>query len=581
VVSEPVVIPASLNDVDFSSPKTGWITTDKGDSGQILGTTDSGRSWRSDWAGSGVVGQVDSGGSGHVWALVQAGSNCDGAPADSTCVSNLLASSNAGRSWTYRGTFPADNAVQIAFSKTSLGLAAGISRCVDQESDTGKTSYPPSACRGSVLLSTDGGRRWKTSLKTPGPVFAVAQSPRTLWAVEAPLGGFVGADGSGRISIIRSQNRGQSWSTVGSLPAMLVTPALNAKLIVGTRGRLWLSLSGFDDCDLQGCGAAVWLSQDGGRQWTNDTPSSTAQCNDSAPASILSDDPAGDVWDSFDAGSPACGGPASVLNLASGSPPTTWHPVLSWSQFSPMAMSWPSTAVGYAVSTTSVLRTGDRGAHWSQVLPSAAPTLSVDALSAKVAFGAGEAAFGGAVSETSDGGQTWKVQGRVPGTVTSVDFINSQRGYAAATNSATETWRLYATSNGGASWVQVGPVEYTAAATPGPAGYTAGQVFGPWINRDGQGVLVGALYATAAQAAVASPSAYVWHTDDGGAQWTEGAPLDVGAPLDTVLAASFLPSNLDQGIVSFVEGPKAVQLESTSDGVPTGPNSRLPCNWNP
>jgi len=237
VVSEPVVIPASLNDVDFSSPKTGWVTTDKGDSGQILGTTDSGRSWRSDWAGSGVVGQVDSGGSGHVWALVQAGSNCDGAPADSTCVSNLLASSNAGRSWTYRGTFPADNAVQIAFSKTSLGLAAGISRCVDQESDTGKTSYPPSACRGSVLLSTDGGRRWKTSLKTPGPVFAVAQSPRTLWAVEAPLGGFVGADGSGRISIIRSQNRGQSWSTVGSLPAMLVTPALNAKLIVGTRSR--------------------------------------------------------------------------------------------------------------------------------------------------------------------------------------------------------------------------------------------------------------------------------------------------------------------------------------------------------
>ncbi|MGC1183800.1 MAG: hypothetical protein WBA31_01435 [Candidatus Dormiibacterota bacterium] len=168
------------------------------------------------------------------------------------------------------------------------------------------------------------------------------------------------------------------------------------------------------------------------------------------------------------------------------------------------------------------------------------------------------------MSETSDGGQTWKVQGRVPGTVTSLDFLNSQRGYAATTNSATETWRLYATRNGGASWVQVGPVEYTAA-TPGPAGYTAGQVFGPWINRDGQGVLVGALYATAAQAAVASPSAYVWHTDDGGARWTEGAPVTDGS-LDVVLAASFLRSNLDQGIVSLIEGPKVVELESTSDG---------------
>ncbi|MGC1183788.1 MAG: hypothetical protein WBA31_01375 [Candidatus Dormiibacterota bacterium] len=360
---------------------------------------------------------------------------------------------------------------------------------------------------------------------------------------------------------------------MGSLPAMLVTPALNAKLIVGTRGRLWLSVADIDDCALQGCGAAVWLSQDGGRQWTNDTPSSTVQCSDSSPASILSDDPAGEVWDTFNAA--ACTGPASVLNLASGSLQTKWHPVVSWSQFSAMAMSWPSSLVGYAASSTSLLRTDDGGTHWSQVLPSAAPTLTVDSLSAQVAFGAGEAAFGGAVSETSDGGHTWKVQGRVPGTVSGLDFINRQRGYAATTDASTETWRLYATKNGGASWAQVGPVEYTVA-TPGPAGYTVGQVFGPWINRDGDGVLVGALYATAAQAAVATPSAYVWHTDDGGAQWTKGAPLDAGAPLDTVLAASFLPSNLDQGIVSFVEGPKVVALESTSDGglqwqwLPTG-----------
>lgn len=383
--------------------------------------------------------------------------------------------------------------------------------------------------------------------------------------MEAPLGGYTGADGNGTISLLKSQNKGQSWSTLGSLPAMLVTPALNAKLVVGTRGRLWLSLFDIDDCAAQGCDATVWSSQDGGRQWTDDTPSTAVQCSDSAPASVLSEDPAGDVWDTFNVELAGCPAPASVLNLASGNLPATWHPVLSWSQFSPLAMAWPSASVGYAVSSTALLRTNDGGAHWSQVLPGPTPTLSVDALSSRIAFGAGEASFGGAVSETRDGGATWKVQGKVPGTITGPDFINTKRGYAATTGLSTETWRLYATSNGGASWAQVGPVQYTGAP-----------VFGPWMSSDGQGVLVGAFYSTPGQAGDAPPTAFVWHTDDDGSHWAEGASVEVGASLDTVLAASFLPSNLDQGIVSFVGGPKVVQLASTSDGgthwspLPTG-----------
>lgn len=174
------LVSATLSDVDFASPTTGWVTAGKGDTVQILGTTDSGRSWRSEWAGPGVAAQVESGATGHVWALLQSGSNCNGTPYESTCISDLLAGSNAGRSWSQRGSFPTDNVVQIAFSTPSLGLAAGINRCVGQESSAGKTSYPPPSCRGSVLLSTDDGAHWTTSLKTRGPVFAVAQSPGTL-----------------------------------------------------------------------------------------------------------------------------------------------------------------------------------------------------------------------------------------------------------------------------------------------------------------------------------------------------------------------------------------------------------------
>ena len=557
-------VPPTLSDVDFASPTTGWVTANEGESGQILGTTDSGRSWRSEWTGPGLPSQVQGGAGGDVWALVQNGFGC-GSSAGSTCVPELLASSNSGRSWSQKGSFPAGNVVQIAFSKPSLGVAADISQCSGQLSSSGQASYPPPSCPGDVLLSSDDGAHWKASLKTSGPVFAVAQSSGTLWAVEGSLGGFPGADGTGTLSIIKSVNLGHTWSTVGSLPPMLVTPALTANLVVGTHDRLWLSLFDVDGCAMQGCGATVWLSQDRGRQWSDDTPATAVACSDSAPAAVLSEDPVGNVWDTFNFEMGGCPPPASVLDNMAATSPATWHPVLSWSQFSPLAMSWPSSAVGYAVSSTSLLRTSDGGAHWTQVLPGAVPTVSVDALSDRIAFGAGQASSAGVVSETRNGGETWKVQGKVPGTVTGLDFINSRRGYAATTDLSTETWRLYATNNGGVSWAEAGPVQYTGAP-----------VFGPWMSKDGQGVLVASFYPTAAQAGEASPAAFVWHTNDGGRQWTEGAPVGVGSPLDAVLAASFLPSDLDLGVVSLIEGPKVLRLESTSDGgthwrpLPTG-----------
>jgi photosystem II stability/assembly factor-like uncharacterized protein len=47
VAGELHQVPPILSDVDFASPTTSWVTANEEESGQILGTTDSGRSWRS------------------------------------------------------------------------------------------------------------------------------------------------------------------------------------------------------------------------------------------------------------------------------------------------------------------------------------------------------------------------------------------------------------------------------------------------------------------------------------------------------------------------------------------------------
>ncbi|HVB14800.1 MAG TPA: hypothetical protein VNH38_08610 [Candidatus Dormibacteraeota bacterium] len=548
--------PPTLSDVAFASPKTGWVTVQGQPSGalggQILVTTDGGLSWRSQWAGAAIPTQLVVGGAGQAWVLAQTGPGCNGSPTLSTCGAEVLGTSNAGQTWNALGSIQHDGVEQIAFSKPTLGLAAGMSHCPGQDNPA---TGLPALCPGAVLISTNDGHSWQTSLSTAGPVIAVAQSPGTLWAVETEPGAYPATSAYGDVSVIRSQDGGQSWSTVGSLPTMLVTPGLTARLLVGAGGSLWISLFDLDDCAMQGCIATVWHSQDGGSSWTHDTPPMTIPCSDSAPASLLSQDPSGGVWDAFTVVLSGCPPPASVLEQVSVAAPATWRQVVSWPQFSPIAMSWVSPEVGYAASRTALLRTRDAGAQWTQVLPAPAPSALVDALSARVAFGAGEASSPGVVSETTDGGKSWAVRGTVPGTITGLDFASARRGYAATANEAAATWSLYLTRDGGRNWGRVGPVRYTS-----------GPVLGPWMSRDGQGVLVGSFAATQTQAGDAAPAAFVWHTLDGGRQWTKGGAVDTGSSLAGVVAATFLPSHLERGLVLVVGGPMVERLESTSDG---------------
>ena len=175
-----------------------------------------------------------------------------------------------------------------------------------------------------------------------------------------------------------------------------------------------------------------------------------------------------------------------------------------------------------------VWHTSDGGNTWEQQpLPEDASILhGVDCADAMTAWAvgvtrAGEDDFGklehaAVIYHTANGGQTWTEQHRVTDlTLTAVDFIDTQRGWAVGfpTNSGSDQRAVFHTSDGGQSWDRQEP----------------GNIYAPlwdveFIDQN-QGYIVGANYA----AAWGPP---VYRTFDGGATW-ENIRMDKANPLTT------------------------------------------------
>jgi photosystem II stability/assembly factor-like uncharacterized protein len=129
-----------------------------------------------------------------------------------------------------------------------------------------------------------------------------------------------------------------------------------------------------------------------------------------------------------------------------------------------------SSEVGWAVGTHSVLATTDGGAHWA-ALPEPCPLIrSVHFISPAIGFavaggrnvsdfGPEAPEAGGAALATSDGGHSWRALPAPTGAQT-ICFSGPRSGWLGAAG------RLYRTTDGGRSWVQV-----TAGIAPISARY--------------------------------------------------------------------------------------------------------------
>jgi photosystem II stability/assembly factor-like uncharacterized protein len=411
----------TLDSVAFADVATGWAAG----SGVILGTTDGGRTWRSEWSGPGSVSSLAVVDRLHVWAVEHQGSP-DLPPADS-----VVRTSDGGRTWT--STPLAGDVRDIAFMTDHTGWAV-----VD---DT--TGGP-----GRLVATTDGGLHWHASVLA-APVDAICVASASLgWA----------ASGEG---VYRTRDGGRHWTLVptggSGAPVNVAWPA-TVRCKASAAWVLWI-----------GGGAAgseayrVARTLDGGTHWATVLGGLTGA---SAP-------PIDAYAGAFAAVSsrsalflgvcPSCGyGAWSSTRTIDGGSTFSHLPFLGLTGASLTDVTFPDATHGWIAGWSGggfLLATDDGGRTWHGAYPSVAarPVLDISFVSPTVGFGLGVIGDGRAVLRTDDGGATWRPIGRLPFDPAQPDrdpilsFVDADHGWAASVNG------LLATIDGGRTWHVVPP----------------------------------------------------------------------------------------------------------------------------
>jgi len=490
----------------------------------IWHTAAGGAAWQEQWHGAGSPRSISAGDADHAWALI----GCPSGGGHASCQPELLATADGGQHWQAAAVMPRE-VDQVQFVTDHLGVAT-VDGCLSEVN--------ASRCQGEVLVSRNGGTTWTAVLATDAPVSATSDAAGQLWAAETKPGSSrqPGLLGSG-VTFLTSTNGGRSWQQLGTAASGPVTAQIQIRLAAGPAGLAWASLFDQGSCAMHGCAVAELLhSTDGGRTWSAAplTPGTAGCAWGSLTYSVAPD---GTVLAASGVNGAACAPPFGFLFRHG---PSGWQRLPAWPLTEAIALSAVSQEVAYAITQDAVVRTGDGGRHWTQLLPALAPAGQVAAVSATIALGDQDtvgAADTGAVLCTKDGGRSWQQVADLPGIVTWLDFPSAAGGVAVTYQAGPKpAWELWRTRDLGSRWSLAGRL---------PAGGGGdGGVFGPWMSADGHGLLL-AVPGTEPwqeQSSGASGPARIWTTSGWGTTWAEGGPL----PLD---------GDTLQGPVSFGYAP--------------------------
>jgi photosystem II stability/assembly factor-like uncharacterized protein len=325
--------PLSLSAIQRLNTSVGFIAGSRGSGTVLAKTTDGGRSWsrlslpldylvslrfideRVGWAAG--VGDGRS-----------APANCqDPAPNQvATCTASVLRTVDGGQSWVKALSFPLNGGgangvrqIQAVDGQRAWALTASPATCQDpcglnlQRTTDGGRSWTivltgqiaamrfASASRGWVALdnpggigtvevreTSDGGGTWRTVLRsaTGQAVGLDAATTQRAWVLTRN-GGFCTSSNCQLYNLLRTDDGGQSWATLGNPKDSACSGGYLAEPLFASSGRGWLGL-------YLGAGGAnvgpggLLRSEDGGRTWS---------CATSPPnTSLLSAADPGHVW---------------------------------------------------------------------------------------------------------------------------------------------------------------------------------------------------------------------------------------------------------------------------------------------
>jgi photosystem II stability/assembly factor-like uncharacterized protein len=495
---------------------------------EVWHTATAGATWQVQWEGSGAPLSISAPDPEHAWALIA----CPAGPAELSCGRELIGTADGGRNWRRVTTLPA--AVnEIQFVSAGLGIAIEDS-CLADGALT--------KCPGYVLISHDGGTTWASALSSAHPVFAAATPAGQLWAAQIHPGlGLKGGPQGPDVTFVTSVNGGRSWQRLGQLAGIgPLTTRTQVTLGATSEGLAWATVFDMNSCAMHGCGVAgLFHSVDGGTTWTQDSLVNALQSGCGSDSMILSVAPDRSAWAATGGNGGACSTPFGQMFRNSG---TGWQQRQPWQLAGIGALAAVSHDVAYALSDQGVLaRTDDGGQQWTQLLPAAAPTGQLDAVSATTAFGAQDTVDAGAVLRSGNGGRSWDVIAQLPGVITQLDFPSADDGVV-VTFQSPGTWQLWLSRDGGVTWVRAGRLPATSGAS----------IFGPWISADGHGLL---LTVTGnipwEQDSGGTAPVREWTTNNWGASWTRGGLLPAGTVAGPTSFAWQVPEGWTGWLVAF------------------------------
>jgi photosystem II stability/assembly factor-like uncharacterized protein len=480
--------PAEVTGFAAAGPDDGWAIA----SGAVWHTGTAGATWQLQWQGRGNPVWVTATDSAHAWVLVACHSSCG---------RELLGTSDGGARWRVLATLPA-SVNRVQFGNDHVGVAT---------SDACLANVSLNRCPGSLLVSQDGGTRWKVALTAAAPVFATVNAAGQLWAAATVMGGGMN---SVNARFATSTDGGARWQRLGQVSGLgTLYPDVQMTLQLGAGGQLaWASI--YDDltCAMGGCSVADLLAAGNGGRW------GVVNLPDRYPDECLPIEIALSAgWFAASRNGAACSPP---LGLVYTHGPSGWSERPPWALTGITSLTAVSPEVAYAIGDQGVLsRTTDGGQHWTQVLPAPVPTGVLATAGGGTVFGAQDASGSGAILRAGPG-QPWQQVADLPGVVTQLDFTSALDGYAATYEAdAAAPWQLWATADGGVSWQPAGNL---------PGGNLT-VVDGPWFTAGGQGMLMTIASGNPWNPSVGGSGAVrEWTTSDGGANWTSGSLVPLG-----------------------------------------------------